>query len=143
MFSRRLFILVDVFLSITTLVGGSSVGFDSTRRRYYTTWFTIFKCRVCGSFLIWQFCFGFVRCMQLVKDKNDNIFEFNICVAVTFALALPIVAYLPEMFQPKNLTNIHNRLLQYASTFRGKCDTLKNFSKSQEHGVKMVTRKSH
>ncbi|OXA42370.1 hypothetical protein Fcan01_22798 [Folsomia candida] len=115
MFPKRFQLPLETYLFFAALAGASAVQFDSKRKLFFTTWLTKIHAKLCGLGLIAQFLFSLIRCVGM---DRGNTFEFNLCVMVTFAISLPILAYFSQMFQPEGVKELCNVMFKTHSDFR-------------------------
>lgn len=120
MFPKRFQLPLETYLFFAALAGASAVQFDSKRKLFFTTWLTKIHAKLCGLGLIAQFLFSLIRCVGM---DRGNTFEFNLCVMVTFAISLPILAYFSQMFQPEGVKELCNVMFKYASDYKRKLNS--------------------
>ncbi|OXA38617.1 hypothetical protein Fcan01_26559 [Folsomia candida] len=113
--TQQCLILFDTFLEILAFPGGSAVRFDSRRKLFYTTRLTKFKATLAGTLLFAQFISSSIQCLFI--DPAET-FEFNLCVVIVFSITLPLTAYIPHIFQPREMVRVCNLTSNYAETFK-------------------------
>lgn len=134
MFSKRLIILVSLLATFSRLCGASQLCLDRKARNYFNSDDAKVQRRVKSNVYIILIVFLLSTATVLVKMKDSDTVDYNICLVLWFLFILLYTTLLVWYFHSTEMAAIANGMLQYAfqlnrkfKKFKGKVLIIKAF----------------